>query len=430
MKHYIIIFALALVGLSSCGIYGQFESPVAEADTVQVPTYDQVFTDPNLQQLIATALMNNLDLKVAHENVNQANACLLGAKLAYIPSIYASPSATYSNQTGQGVWSYGLAQASWEIDIFGRLTNKMWAARASQKQSVDYEQAARSELIAAVAQAYYLLITLDASIEANDSAEATWKHMVEVQREMKNVGLADEAAVAQFEGSYHASRVNGEELRLQRIQVLNAFVPLLGTANVENIKRSKLVDVTGIMPALATVNLKAVKTRPDVRAAEHQLEIAFYNKNYSVANCCPSITLTGSLGLLSGGLLYSAVGSLLQPIFNSGRNIQEVRVAKAQKEAAQYSYSQALLKAGTEVNDALAARDTYIRETEMHTSRVLAMERAFDATNTKMHLGMGTYLEVLTAENALIEATFALIDNRGAILQSQVDLYLAIGGGK
>lgn len=427
MRKYIIISLLTLVTLTGCQIYGKFKPIEPEADDIPLPTYDQFFTDPQLLRLIDTALANNNDLKVAHENVRQAEATLLGAKLAYVPSIYLSPSATYGNTT-EPKWQYGFAQASWEIDIFGRLTNRKRMADAARRQALDYEQAARTELIAAVAQTYYSLVTLDACIEINDSAISTWRNMVETQRAMKDVGLSDEAAVAQFEGSYHAACAYGEDLRLKRTQVINAFGPLLGSVP-DNISRLKLSDAR-INENLTVVNLQVVRARPDVRAAERNLEMAFYNNNLAVANCCPSITLNGSVGLFNGGIIYQAVGSLLQPLFNSGRNIAEVRIAKSQKEAARCAYEQALLKAGMEVNNALAARQTYFRKTVMLTSQVNAMERAFDATDTKMHLGGGTYLEVLTAENALIQANFDLINNHGAILQSQVDLYLAMGGGK
>jgi len=178
---------------------------------------------------------------------------------------------------------------------------------------------------------------------------------------------------------------------------------------------------------LATVNLQALKSRPDVRAAEHQLEQAFYGVNLARANCCPNITISGNIGL-NGGFIYQAIGSLLQPIFNSGKNIMEVRISKSQLEEMQWGYANALLQAGTEVNNALAAKRYYAQMTVDYVNQVKSMSRALDATETKMRLGGGTYLEVLTAQNELLTAQLSLIQNQAAVMQSQVDLFVALGG--
>lgn len=415
------IFILAVVALTGCSIYGKYKEEVTEENEVKVMGYREVFTDPQLQALIDTALARNYDLKMSHEHVKQAEATLLGAKLAYVPSIYAAPSVNYSNAS----LSYGFAQASWEIDIFGRLTNRKRIAEAALKQSRDYEQAARSELIAAVAQTYYTLLMLDAQIITNDSAELYWSRSVETMKEMKEAAMTDEAAVAQFEGAYYSTKANGNALRLSRITAENSMRLLLSSDKAV-ITRGSLKDQT-INETLATVNLQALKSRPDVRAAEHQLEQAFYGVNLARANCCPNITLSGNIGL-NGGFIFQAVGSLLQPIFNSGKNIMEVRISKSQLEEMQWGYANALLKAGTEVNNALASKKYHALMTNDYISQVQAMNRALDATETKMHLGSGTYLEVLTAQNDLLTAQLALIQNQSALMQSQVDLFVALGG--
>jgi len=423
----ITIFLLAIVALTSCSIYGKYKEEVTEENEVKVMGFKEVFTDPTLQALIDTALEYNYDFKMSHEHVKQAEATLLGAKLAYVPSIYLAPSVSYGNSIGGQAagLSYGFAQASWEIDIFGRLTNRKRIANAALKQSKDYEQATRSELIAAVAQTYYSLLMLDAQIITNDSAELYWKKSVETMKEMKQAAMTDEAAVAQFEGAYYSTKANGNALRLQREITENSMRILLSKENAV-IKRGKLA---GQLPneKLAEVNLQAIKSRPDVRAAEHQLEQAFYGVNLARANCCPSITLSGNIGL-NGGFIYQAIGSLLQPIFNSGKNIMEVRISKSQLEEMKWGYANALLKAGSEVNNALASRKYYALMTTDYIKQVQAMSRALYATEAKMHLGSGTYLEVLTAQNDLLKAQLALIENQAAIMQSQVDLFVALGG--
>ncbi len=435
IRAAIVIGVMAMVALSfnSCKLYGKYDSKTtAEIDSIPVPTYTEIFTDPQLQSLIDLALKNNYDLRMAHERVNQAKAQLLGAKLAFLPSIYAGGSPVgQMTATTSAVTSYShtFATASWEIDIFGKLLNQKRMAEAGYKQSQDFEQAARAELVAGVAETYYLLLMYDALIRTAEDAVDTWKQSVETMREMKKAGMSDEAAVSQFEGSYYATRADHKQYLLEREFALSAMYLLLSTDSLNDIARSNL-RATTYNDNLTTVDLRAVQIRPDVKAAEHQIEYAFYNRNRSIANCCPSITLSGTVGWANGGVLFNAVGGLLQPIFNAGKNISDVRVSKSQLEEMQYNYANALLKAGTEVNDALAERRIYNEKTAEHLNRVDAMERAYDATYTKMRLGQGTYLEVLMAQNDLINSRYSLIQNYRNILQANVNLYLALGGGK
>ena len=128
--------------------------------------------------------------------------------------------------------------------------------------------------------------------------------------------------------------------------------------------------------------------------------------------------------------LYNAIGGLLQPLFNAGENISQLRVSKSQYEEAKMAYASALLSAGTDVNNAIAGINTYRDQIDDCRNRVEAMTRALEATQLKMKFGRGTYLEVLTAQNDLLDAQIDEITNTGSILTSIVDLYQALGGGK
>lgn len=435
-KNLIILFSAVVlaVGLSSCGIYGKFKSKTDESiDTLKIPECKEIFTDTYLQALIDTALANNLDLKIAHENVEQANATLLGAKLAYIPSVALSPSAGWGKvnanaSPGWGVSPYGFAQASWEVDIFGRLTNRKRIANASKKQMEDLEQASRVELVSAVAELYYELLVLDAQITTTDSAAVNFERSVETMRNLKLAGLADEAAVAQFQGKYYQCLAMSKSLRLARVTTESAMRLLLNKSEYQ-IARGGIEDAVKLPNTIQEVNMQVLRIRPDVKAAEHQLEQAFYTLNLARANCCPSISITGSLGC-SAGLIFNAVGSLVQPLFNSGKNIAEVRGAKHQLKAVEYQYSKALLVAATEVEDALASEKYYRDQESDYTNQVTAISNALDYTLTKMRVGVGTYLEVLTAQNDLLNVQITQIENYGDILKAGVKLYQAIGGGK
>lgn len=425
------ICILAAIGLQSCGLYGKYQPQHPEADSITTPSYTEIFTDPQLQSLIEHALINNLDLKIAHERVNEASAIWKGSKLAYIPTLglqaeYGGTGAIPGSPTSVGP-SAGVT-LDWSLDIFGRYYNRMKIAGADRLSTADREQLARAELIASVATGYYRLLMLDAQILTADSMAAIYNESVQALRAMKDAGMTDEAAVAQYEGNYYGVLVQGEQLRLERHEAENALRLLLSDPAYGEIRRQTISETTSNYD-LTTVPLSALLTRPDVRYAEHQLERAFYGVQLSRANCCPDITLSGILGF-NGNFLWSAVGGLLQPLFSADRFVTGIRTARSQNQQAEYAYTAALVNAAIEVNDALAARRSYADRVEDNLHRQQAFERAYDATATKFRLGQGSYLESLIALQQVHTARLELIENYGNVLISQVNLYLSLGGGR
>lgn len=436
------VLAAAAVSVSSCGLYGKYKPEVeVKREEVKIPSYTEIFREPELQRLIDSALVNNADLKMAHERVRQAEIALTAAKLAYLPRVFAgdnSAAVFHDSKSGISVkdsksWAYTFGSASWELDIFGRITNRKRIAKSEREMARDFEQAARVELVSAVATTYYELLVIDAQIAATDSAEANWKKSVETMRDLKQAGLNDEAAVAQFEGSYYATKVQAKSLRLLRDQVENAMRLYLFNGDCP-IERGS-IDINGGSlriegECLKSVDLRALRVRPDVRAAERQLEQAFYNVNLSRAECCPSIRISGNIGWVGEQVVYGLVGGLLQPIFNAGENIARLKVSKSKYEELKTNYAFALFKAGMQTNDALSACRWHNEQVEDCRLRVSSMKRALEATQLKMDFGRGTYLEVLTAQNDLLNAQMAAIRNAGDVRLSYVDLYQALGGGQ
>ena len=209
MKKLIISLA-ATLALSSCGIYSKYKpatevpdglygqegaNPSDSASNLGSLPWQEVFTDPCLRTLIDTALVRNTDLRTAHLRVKEAEATLLSARLSYLPAFSLSPQGTASSFDGRKAsQTYSLpASASWEIDIFVRLTNAKRRAQAVVAQSRDYEQAVQTQLIAAVANNYYTLLMLDAQIEISTATEAAWKESVATTRAMKAAGMVTEA---------------------------------------------------------------------------------------------------------------------------------------------------------------------------------------------------------------------------------------------
>ena len=218
-KHIIFLLALPLL-TSSCGIYNQYKPTeevapdlfgenVAVTDTLSLGNVDwrEMFTDPILQRHIDSALVRNTDLQTAYLRVQEAEASLMSARLAYIPSFSLSPQATLGTggdlQNATMTYSLPLT-ASWEIDIFGKLTNQKRAVKAAYYQSQEYAQAVRTQIIASVANTYYTLLMLDAQYAITQETEKTWRESVEATRALKEAGYMNEAALAQTEATINA----------------------------------------------------------------------------------------------------------------------------------------------------------------------------------------------------------------------------------
>lgn len=204
MKKIIISLTTAIL-VSSCGIYSKYK-PVSEvpdnlygltdstatADTNSLGnlSWQEVFTDPQLQVLITTGLQNNTDLQTAHLKVKEAEASLLSARLSYLPSFALAPEGSVSSfNHGKATKTYTLpVAASWEIDVFGRLTNTKRRSKAAYLQSKEYARAVQTQLIANIANSYYTLLMLDAQYEIAQATEANWKESVGATRAMKKPG--------------------------------------------------------------------------------------------------------------------------------------------------------------------------------------------------------------------------------------------------
>ena len=449
----IIVLTTATALLSSCGIYTKYQpaettpdnlygEEVAVDDTTNFGNVNwrELFTDPQLQALIEQGLQNNTDLRSAQLQIEEAEAALMSAKLAFLPSFALSPQGTISSfDGGKATKTYTLpVTASWELDIFGRLRNAKQQAKALYAQSKDYQQAVRTQLIAGIANVYYTLLMLDEQLAISQQTEEAWKETVASTRALMDAGLANEAAPSQMEAAYYSVQTSILDLKEQINQVENSLALLLAETP-RRYERGKLADQR--LPEDVAVGgpMQMLSNRPDVRAAERSLEQAFYATNQARAAFYPSIVLSGSAGWTNsagsmivnpGKFLASAVGSLTQPLFNKGQIMAQYRIAKAQQEEASLSFQQALLNAGSEVNDALVACQTSKAKTLLFEKQIQSLEKALESTSLLMEHGTTTYLEVLTARQSLLSAQLSQTANRFTEIQSVINLYQALGGGR
>lgn len=236
-----ILTAAAL--MSSCGIYKTYERPEVDTaglfrDTVQTAdtaslgnlAWRELFTDPALQALIEQGLHTNTDLRVAHLRVTQAEATLLSARLSYLPSLSLNPQGTVSSFDGQkAAQTYQLpVSASWEIDIFGKVTNAKRGAQTALLQSEAYRQAVQTQLVATIANSYYTLLMLDSQLAISQQTSINWKENVQVMRTLKRAGQYNEAAVSQAEANSLATEASLLTLRQQINEAENSLSTLLG----------------------------------------------------------------------------------------------------------------------------------------------------------------------------------------------------------
>ena len=449
----IIVLTTATALLSSCGRYTKYQpaettpdnlygEEVAVDDTTNFGNVNwrELFTDPQLQALIEQGLQNNTDLRSAQLQIEEAEAALMSAKLAFLPSFALSPQGTISSfDGGKATKTYTLpVTASWELDIFGRLRNAKQQAKALYAQSKDYQQAVRTQLIAGIANVYYTLLMLDEQLAISQQTEEAWKETVASTRALMDAGLANEAATSQMEAAYYSVQTSILDLKEQINQVENSLALLLAETP-RRYERGKLADQRLPEDVAVGVPMQMLSNRPDVRAAERSLEQAFYATNQARAAFYPSIVLSGSAGWTNsagsmivnpGKFLASAVGSLTQPLFNKGQIMAQYRIAKAQQEEASLSFQQALLNAGSEVNDALVACQTSKAKTLLFEKQIQSLEKALESTSLLMEHGTTTYLEVLTARQSLLSAQLSQTANRFTEIQSVINLYQALGGGR
>lgn len=458
-KQGILYLVCAAAVLCSCNIYRQYHRPDVETgglyrDTVSaaaaLPAQDtanmgnlpwrQVFTDPHLQALIGRALVNNANLQTAYLRVKEAEAGLLSARLAYTPSLALAPQGQVSSfDKSAGSWTYTLpVSASWEVDLFGRLLNAKRGARAALLQSEAYRQAVVTQIIAAVANTYYTLLMLDKQLEITERTAGIWQKTVSTMRAMKEAGMGNEAAIVQSEANSYMIAASIPELKRQIRETENAMSLLLYEAP-QAIERGKLEDQ--VLPAemKAGVPVQMLAGRPDVQAAEMALAGAFYMTNQARSAFYPSLSLSGIFGwtnsagtavLNPGRMIAQAVGSVVAPVFNRGANTARLRVAKAQQQEAMIAFRQALLNAGSEVSNALYQYKTAQDKIEQREKQIASLEKSVDYTRELLSLGGATYLEVLTAQQGLLNAQISGIADEFQRMQSVVNLYQALGGGR
>ena len=438
--------------LSGCSVYRKYPrtaevdrnlygNEYSSEDTTSIATlsWKELFTDTCLQRLIDTALVRNTDLRTARLRVEQAEAALLTARLSYLPSVNVGAEVGLTGWDGSTAKTYNInGAASWEIDIFGKITAAKREARASLEKSYAYRQAVQTQLVASVASTYYTLLMLDEQIIIAEQTLQSWERTVSTLRSLMRAGKANDAAVLQAEANRATLEASLLSMRKSLKETENAMCLLLAQIP-GSIERGKLAGQTFPDSMSIGIPVQLLANRPDVREAEMSLAKAFYATNVARAAFYPSINLSGSAGWTNNGggavlnpgqWLLNAIGSLTQPLFNRGANIANLKIAKAEQEIAALAFQQKLLAAGSEVNNALTALQTARERLTINSKSVGSLQEAVRKTELLMRHSSVNYLEVLTAQQSLLDVQKSLAQDKFDEIQGIISLYHALGGGR
>ena len=456
-----MIFAAAILLISSCGVYNKYERPDVETtglirdafsdrDTLAVQDtasfgnmpWRAVFTDPQLQALIEQGLEKNANLQNAALTVQMYETMLKAAKLAFLPAItigsttpmgnistvYTDPSVTTK--------SYSLpVTASWTLDLFGNILSQKRSTQMKLLGYKDYQMAVRAQLISGIANAYYTLLMLDRQLaivtEMSQMSKETWE-MMQLQY---NLGRIRSTSVQSAEAAYLSTQTQANDFRRQIRATENALSLLIGQAG-QQIPRSTLEAQSLPSEFTTGVGVALLKNRPDVHNAEMNLAACFHDVQTARSQFYPNVTVgasaafTNNNGVLAPGKwLTSLFGSLIQPVFNRGALTANLKVSKLKYEQAFNTWQNSILSAGNEVSNALVNYNGYDANSKLEAQRIAVLTKNVEDTRALYKSSGGSYLEVLTAQTQLLSAQLNKVTDDFSKMQAVVSLYTALGGG-
>ena len=451
--------AVGTVVVTSCGLYQKYERPdvntkgiirdnVSLTDTL-VSTPDSltfgnlpwrtVFTDPQLQILIQQALDNNPDLLNAALNVQMAETQLKAARLAFLPQFTFSPSGTIASWDGNAATkTYQLPiAASWNVDLFGNLLSQKRSAQVQLLATRDYQTAVQTNIVAGVANMYYTLLMLDRQLEILNDMQQLTKETWDMMKLQMELGRARSTSVQSAEANYYSVQAQTVEMKRQIRETENALSLVLGQP-AQTISRGRLENQNLPSKFSTGVGIQLLANRADVHAAEMSLAQCFYGVETARSRFYPSLTISpsgtftnsGGGGIVNPGKwLLSAVGSLVQPIFMKGQLTAGLRVAEAQYEQAFNNWQNAVLKAGAEVSDALVLYNSSDEKARLEAQQVEVLKTNVEHTKMLFKNSSSSYLEVITAQQSLLNAQLSKVSDEFYKMRAVVNLYNALGGG-
>lgn len=464
MKKQVIYkwtFALVLpIFLQSCFVARNYQRPtvVNEAqfrtdrlspDSISMAelSYTELFSDPILIGHIKKGLENNIDIRIAVQQILAAEAYYKQGKAEYFPTLGASGQVAYqqpANNSQMGALYDGSitqfelsANTSWEADIWGKIRSNQRAFEASYLRTVAAHQAVKTQLIANIASFYYQLLAFDEQLSITQMTIANRKSSLETTRALKDAGYVNEVGVKQTEAQLYNTMGLLIDIK-KNIKLLENTLSILLGDTPQGIQRNSLKEQRIVKDVKVGFPAQLLRNRPDVLAAEYNLINAFELTNVAKSNFYPSLNISANGGFQSlnlddlldaNSLFATAMGSLTQPILNGRRIRTQYEVSKAKQEQALLNFRLSILNAGKEVSDALYTFESARELIEIKSWEFEAYDLATSYSEELLNNGLINYLEVITARQNALFSQLDLINAKFTQLNAMVEIYRALGGG-
>ena len=456
------------IALSGCNMAPHYVRPAlpVPAATPEGPAYPQgttdaaspadtawadYFTEPRLREVIAAALANNRDLRLALANVEVARAQYRVQRADIFPTLGATGSATYQKsplgavggQVGAGagrfdIYSASVGVSAWEIDLFGRVRNLTKAAQEEFFAVDENRKATQTALIAEVATAWLTMAADQDRLAVSRRTETAFRQTADLTQARFRAGVASELEVRQARTSHDRALADIAALTTQVAQDQNALNLLAGTTVPAALLPATLGDGATLDRLPGSLPSDVLLRRPDIAAAEHRLIAANANIGAARAAFFPRISLTAALGTMSLGLSnlftgasenWSVQPTAQLPIFDFGRNAGNLGAAKAQRNAAVAQYEKTVQTAFREVADALARRGTIDDQLAAQRSLANNAGASYRLSEARFRAGIDGFLNTLDAQRSQYAAEQDLVATRLVRETNGVELYRALGGG-
>ena len=404
--------------------------------------WQRYITDARLKRLIEISLVNNRDLRVAILNIEQARATYRIQRADELPSIGAGLTAQRQPGSSGGLvntYAVGLQVTGYELDFFGRVRALSQAALSQYLATEEARKTVHITLVESVANAYVGLLADDELLRVTRDTLKTRDESLKLTKLKFDNGAASELDFRQAEQLLEGARATLAQTQRQRALDENTLVLLLGQALPADLPAGLPLAGQQVSTELpAGLPSELLTRRPDVRSAEQQLLAANANIGAARAAFFPRISLTANAGTAStelsglfksGTFALTGTATLLQPIFDAGRNQANLDVAKVNKDIAIAQYEKAIQTAFREVSDSLAGRATLGEQLRAQTAQTNAAQISFNLADLRYRNGAASYLDVLDAQRSLFSAQQALVQVQALQAQNLMTLYKVLGGG-
>jgi multidrug efflux system outer membrane protein len=406
--------------------------------------WSEVFSDPQLQQLIRVALDQNYDVRIAATRILQAEAQLGVTRADQYPTLDATAEVDNQRTAESRFSAFETSQAAlglsaaWELDFWGKYRSATEEARAILLSTEWARRAVINTLIADIASSYFRLRELDLELEISRRTLASRQESLGLIQNLADQGLTNMLDVRQAEQLVYTAGARIPEIERRIEQQENRISALLGQGPGPVTRGRELIEQPSPLDVPAGIPSALLERRPDIQRAEQQLIGSNARIGVARAAYFPQISLTGSGGFRSSALgnllsgpagMWNVLGGLTQPIFAGGRIRSGVELTEAQQQEALLVYQQTIQQAFREVSDALVA---YRKKQELRRQQELltqAAQQASELSEVRYSAGLTSYLEVLTNETNLFSAELGLAEAQVEELEALVQIYRALGGG-